>query len=85
MATTTATVERSRSIVRAYVTLTKPSIISLLVFTALGGMLVAMGSGAALDPIPLPFILLVAATLGGGALAADGANALNHFLDRDID
>ena len=85
MATNTATVQRSRSVVRAYVALTKPSIISLLVFTALGGMIVAMGSGSALDPLPLAFPLLAAATLIGGALAAAGANALNHYLDRDID
>ena len=77
MATTAVTVRRSQSILRAYVTLTKPRIISLLVFTALGGMFVA--SKGAPDP------LLTAVVLAGGALAAGGANALNHFLDRDID
>lgn len=77
MATTAVTVRRSQSVLRAYVTLTKPRIISLLVFTALGGMFVA--SKGAPDP------LLTAVVLVGGALAAGGANALNHFLDRDID
>ena len=62
---------------RAYLALTKPRIISLLVFTALGGMFLA--SKGAPDP------LLTAFVLAGGALAAGGANALNHYLDRDID
>ena len=60
-----------------YMALTKPKIISLLVLTALGGMFLA--SGGAPDP------LLTAVVLGGGALAAGGANALNHYMDRDID
>jgi protoheme IX farnesyltransferase len=60
-----------------YIALTKPRIIVLLVFTALGGMFVA-ANGA-------PDIQLAALVLGGGALAAGGANALNHYLDRDID
>ena len=77
MATTTVTVQRSQSILRAYVALTKPRIISLLVFTALGGMFVA--SRGAPDPLLTVFVLF------GGALAAGGANALNHYLDRDID
>ena len=77
MATMAVTVRRSQSILRTYVTLTKPRIISLLVFTALGGMFVA--SRGAPDP------LLTIVVLAGGALAAGGANALNHFLDRDID
>ena len=77
MATTTVTVQRSQSILRAYVALTKPRIISLLVFTALGGMFVA--SRGVPDP------LLTVIVLFGGALAAGGANALNHYLDRDID
>ena len=77
MATSTVTVQRPQSILRSYVALTKPRIISLLVFTALGGMFLA--SGGAPDP------LLTAIVLTGGALAAGGANALNHYLDRDID
>ena len=77
MATSTVTVRRPQSILRSYVALTKPRIISLLVFTALGGMFLA--SGGAPDP------LLTAIVLTGGALAAGGANALNHYLDRDID
>lgn len=62
---------------RGYIALTKPRIISLLVFTALGGMF--LGARGVPDP------LLVILVLGGGALAAGGANALNHYLDRDID
>ncbi len=77
MATTTVTVSRSQSMLRAYVSLTKPRIISLLVFTALGGMFLA--SEGAPDP------LLTVIVLAGGTLAAGGANALNHYLDRDID
>jgi protoheme IX farnesyltransferase len=60
-----------------YIALTKPRIIVLLVFTALGGMFVA-ANGA-------PDVQLAALVLVGGALAAGGANALNHYLDRDID
>jgi len=60
-----------------YVTLTKPRIMSLLLLTAAGGMLVGAGS--------VPSAGLLAATLGGLALACGGASALNHVLDRDID
>ena len=60
-----------------YVALTKPPIISLLVVTAIGSMFLA-----AQGPPPLVLVLLVCA---GGALGAGGANALNHFLDQDID
>ena len=77
MATSTAVQDRSNSTLRGYIALTKPRIISLLVFTALGGMF--LGARGVPDP------LLVVLVLGGGALAAGGANALNHYLDRDID
>ena len=77
MATSAAVQDRSNSTLRGYIALTKPRIISLLVFTALGGMF--LGARGVPDP------LLVILVLGGGALAAGGANALNHYLDRDID
>ena len=77
MASSTATEGRTSSTLRGYIALTKPRIILLLVFTALGGMFLA--ARGAPDP------LLVVLVLGGGALAAGGANALNHYLDRDID
>lgn len=77
MSTSTIAGSRAQTAVREYIALTKPRIISLLVFTALGGMFLA--SRGAPDPA---LALLV---LGGGALAAGGANALNHYLDRDID
>lgn len=60
-----------------YVRLTKPRSVGLLLLTALAGM-VAVGQG-------FPSLTLVAATLLGGALAAGGANALNCYLDRDLD
>ena len=72
-----AQVAASRSLLRDYVGLTKPRIISLLLVTALGGMFVA--AQGAPDPT------LVALVLIGGSLAAGGANALNHSLESDID
>ena len=63
--------------ISAYVTLTKPRIIELLLVTTLPTMIVAQRG--------LPRLGLIAATLVGGALAAGGANAVNMYLDRDID
>ncbi len=65
------------STVGAYVALTKPRIIELLLVTTLPTMVVAQRG--------LPPLWLMAATLAGGALAAGGANALNMVADRDID
>ena len=61
----------------AYVALTKPRIIELLLITTLPTMIVAQRG--------LPPVWLMVATLLGGALAAGGANAINMFVDRDID
>ncbi len=63
--------------VRAYVALTKPRIIELLLVTTLPAMVLAAGG--------LPSWRLVLATMVGGTLAAGSANALNCFVDRDID
>jgi protoheme IX farnesyltransferase len=63
--------------VGAYVALTKPRIIELLLITTLPTMIVAKRG--------LPPVWLMIATLLGGALAAGGANAINMFVDRDID
>ena len=61
----------------AYVALTKPRIIELLLITTLPTMVVAQRG--------LPPVWLMVATLLGGALAAGGANAINMVVDRDID
>lgn len=61
----------------AYVALTKPRIIELLLVTTLPSMLLAEGG--------FPSVSLMAATLVGGTAAAGAANALNSYLDRDID
>jgi protoheme IX farnesyltransferase len=61
----------------AYVALTKPRIVELLLVTTFPAMVVAAGG--------LPDFWLVVATLVGGSLAAGGANAINCYLDRDID
>src|SRR6516225_3310252 len=63
--------------VGAYVALTKPRIIELLLVTTLPTMVVAARG--------VPPIWLMVATLVGGTLAAGGANAINMFVDRDID
>ncbi len=62
---------------RAYVALTKPRIIELLLVTTVPTMFVAARG--------VPSGWLILATLVGGALAAGGANAVNMYVDRDID
>ena len=57
--------------------LTKPRIIELLLVTTVPSMILAAQG--------LPSVWLIAATVVGGALAAGGANALNMYVDRDID
>lgn len=63
---------------RAYLALCKPRVVSLVVFTALVSMCLAVPAG------PVPWPTLLAGTLGI-ALAAASAAALNHVADRDID
>ena len=64
-----------RTRVADYVTLTKPKVQSLLLFTTVTTMYVA----------GTPPISRVVLTCLGGALSAGGAGAINHYLDRDID
>jgi protoheme IX farnesyltransferase len=66
-----------RDVVAAYVELTKPRIIELLLITTVPAMVVANGGW--------PSTWLVLATLIGGTLSAGGANAINNVIDRDID
>jgi heme o synthase len=63
--------------VKGYVALTKPRIIELLLVTTVPTMVVAERG--------MPSGWLILATLVGGALAAGGANAINMYVDRDID
>jgi protoheme IX farnesyltransferase len=62
---------------RAYLALTKPRIIELLLITTVPSMVLAAGDW--------PGTWLVVATLIGGTLSAAGANTLNSYIDRDID
>lgn len=66
-----------RSAIGAYLALTKPRIIELLLITTVPAMVLAAGGW--------PGWGLVMATLVGGTLSAAGANALNSYVDRDID
>jgi heme o synthase len=63
------------SILRDYLTLTKPKVQSLLLFTTVTTMYVAGN----------PSLSLILLTCLGGALSAGGAGAINHAVDRDID
>jgi len=64
-------------LLRAYVALTKPRIIELLLVTTVPAMILARRG--------MPSWWLVAATLIGGTFAAGSANTINCFVDRDID
>ncbi|MFZ9844098.1 MAG: heme o synthase [Ilumatobacteraceae bacterium] len=67
----------ARTRIGAYVVLTKPRIIELLLITTVPTMVLAEGGW--------PDTWLVILTVFGGALAAGGANAINMYIDRDID
>jgi protoheme IX farnesyltransferase len=66
-----------RQRVGAYLALTKPRIIELLLITTVPAMMLAERG--------VPSIGLMTATLLGGSMAAGSANAINCYLDRDID
>src|SRR4051794_1520902 len=68
-------IRNARTLARDLVTLTKPKVQSLLLFTTITTMYVA----------GTPSVGLVVLTCLGGALSAGGAGAINHYLDRDID
>jgi protoheme IX farnesyltransferase len=72
-----AAVPRMRELLLAYVALTKPRIIELLLLTTLPVMFLAQGG--------VPPLGLVGATLLGGTLSAGSANTLNCVVDADID
>ncbi len=61
----------------AYVALTKPRVIELLLVTTIPTMMLAEGG--------FPSLWLVLATLVGGAAAAGASGVLNCYIDRDID
>lgn len=65
------------AVARAYLSLTKPRIVELLLVTTVPSMMVA---AQGVPPLGLALVVLA-----GGALAAGAANALNCYLDRDID
>ena len=69
--------QKKRSKFGSYVALTKPRIIELLLVTTIPTMVLAAGKW--------PSVSLMVITLLGGSLAAGGANAINMYIDRDID
>lgn len=62
---------------RAYVALTKPRVLELLLVTTVPVMVLAEGG--------LPSLWLVLATVVGGAMSAGSAATFNMYIDRDID
>ncbi len=69
--------EEKPGLLKIYLALMKPKIIFLLLITTAGAMMVAAGG--------VPDLRIFFWTMVGGTLSAGGANALNHFFDRDID
>ena len=62
---------------RAYVALTKPRVIELLLVTTVPAMILAQEG--------LPSFWLIASVLIGGTLSAGSANSFNCYIDADID
>jgi heme o synthase len=65
------------AVLRDYLALTKPRIIALLLVTTVAAMFAADPAG--------PGAATILWTMLGGYLAAGGAGAINHYLDRDRD
>jgi protoheme IX farnesyltransferase len=68
---------RRGNVLAAYYQLTKPRIVLLLLITTVPSMILAARG--------FPSVWLILATLIGGTMSAGGANAINQFVDRDID
>ena len=66
----------TRALVADYIALTKPRVISLLLVTTVATMFVADSS---------PALGTILVTMIAGYLAAGGAGAINHYLERDLD
>jgi len=66
-----------KALVQAYIALTKPRVISLLLFTSLASMVAAKGAW------PGTGLFLIVAV--AGYMSAGAANAINMVIDRDID
>ena len=66
-----------REIIKDYVSLTKPGVISLLILTTITSMYIT--------PAGMPSLALVLWTAVGGWLMAAASHAFNCYLDRDID
>ncbi len=77
VATTTRVARDVNGAILAYLRLTKPRIILLLVITTIPAMMLADGG--------MPSLWLILATVLGGSVVAGGANAMNMYFDRDID
>ncbi|MEO8469997.1 MAG: heme o synthase [Chloroflexota bacterium] len=82
-AQTGTTPSSTRATIKAYVALTKPRIIELLLVTTLPAMVLATRDVPGIQP--LNWLGLTFWTLICGTLAAGAANAINQYLDRDID
>jgi protoheme IX farnesyltransferase len=65
------------AVFRAYLVLTKPQIVELLLVTTVPALMLAAGGW--------PDLRTLAVVLIGGALAGGGASVLNCYIDRDID
>ena len=68
---------RGKELINAYIALTKPRVISLLLFTTMTAMIAAQGSW--------PGITLFTVVSLAGYMIAGAANAINMVIDRDID
>ncbi|WP_026552288.1 heme o synthase [Arthrobacter sp. H20] len=77
LASTTGTRTGFKRKAKAYLALTKPRVIELLLVTTLPTMIFAQGG--------LPGVWLIISTMVGGALAAGSAGSFNCYIDRDID
>ncbi|HLC28075.1 MAG TPA: heme o synthase [Dehalococcoidia bacterium] len=77
VATTTRVARDLNGAALAYVRLTKPRIVILLVVTTIPAMILAEQG--------VPSLWLILATVVGGSVVAGGANAMNMYFDRDID